>query len=189
MSFFSLHALLRLKKKNFFFCHIHNYTEYNQQWHLCSAFNPSKCTHTWSSGQLTLQLGVWCLAQGSHLSLRQFLPELRFEPTTSGYKSNALSIRPRLPLGLIERLRFLIRDFLRFLRFLILFPLFPGHPCLVNLCIWSLSTLFHFLKLHVSSVSEVWELKTQAGNMNGSMLALAEIHCVRCRSNLNSSHM
>ncbi len=108
MSFFSLHALLRLKKKNIFFCHIHNYTEYNQQWNVFSVFNPSKCTHTWSSGQLTLQLGVWCLAQGSHLSLRQFLPELRFERTTSGYKSNALSIRPRLPLGLIERLRFLI---------------------------------------------------------------------------------
>ncbi len=28
----------------------------------------------------------------------QFLPEPKFEPTTSGYKSNALSIRPRLPL-------------------------------------------------------------------------------------------
>ncbi len=43
------------------------------------------------------QLGVQCLAQGSHLSHGQFLPEPRFEPTTSGYKSNALSIRPRLP--------------------------------------------------------------------------------------------
>ncbi len=29
-----------------FICHIHNYTEYNQQWNVCSAFNPSKCTHT-----------------------------------------------------------------------------------------------------------------------------------------------
>ncbi len=43
------------------------------------------------------QLGVWCLAQGSHLSRGQFLPELRFEPTTSDYKSNSLSTRPRLP--------------------------------------------------------------------------------------------
>ncbi len=34
---------------------MHNYTEYNQQWNLCSAFNPSKCTHTWSSGQPTLR--------------------------------------------------------------------------------------------------------------------------------------
>ncbi len=39
------------------------------------------------------QLGVLCLAQESHLSLGQFLPEPRFEPTTSDYKSNALSIR------------------------------------------------------------------------------------------------
>ncbi len=28
-----------------FICHIHNYTEYNQQWNVLSAFNPSKCTH------------------------------------------------------------------------------------------------------------------------------------------------
>ncbi len=61
-----------------FICHIHNYTEYNQQWNVFSAFNPSKTTHT---------LG------GSHLSRGQFLPEPRFEPTTSGYKSDALSIR------------------------------------------------------------------------------------------------
>ncbi len=32
----------------------HNYTEYNQQWNVFSASNPSKCTHTWSSGQPTL---------------------------------------------------------------------------------------------------------------------------------------
>ncbi len=38
-----------------FVCHIHNYTEYNLQWNVFSAFNPSKCTHTWSSGQPTLQ--------------------------------------------------------------------------------------------------------------------------------------
>ncbi len=42
-------------------------------------------------------VGVRCLAQGSHLSRGQFLPEPGFEPTTSSYKSNALSIRPRLP--------------------------------------------------------------------------------------------
>ncbi len=38
---------------------------------LCSAFNPSKCTYTRSSGQPIApgeQLGVRCLAQGSHLS-------------------------------------------------------------------------------------------------------------------------
>ncbi len=40
-----------------FICHIHNYTEYNQQWNVFSAFNPSKCTHThtWSSEQPTLR--------------------------------------------------------------------------------------------------------------------------------------
>ncbi len=45
------------------------------------------------------QLEVRCLAQGSHLSRGQFLPEPRFEPTTSGCKSNALSTRPPLPRG------------------------------------------------------------------------------------------
>ncbi len=43
------------------------------------------------------QLGVRCLAQGSHLSRGHFLPKPGFEPTTLGFKSNALSIRPRLP--------------------------------------------------------------------------------------------
>ncbi len=38
-----------------FICHIHNYTEYNEEWNVFSAFNPSKCTHTWSSGQPTLR--------------------------------------------------------------------------------------------------------------------------------------
>ncbi len=41
------------------------------------------------------QSGARCLAQGSHLSHGQFLPEPRFKPTTSGYKSDALSIRAR----------------------------------------------------------------------------------------------
>ncbi len=122
------------KKKYCFICHIHNYTEYNQQWNVFSAFNPSKCTHTWSSGHTHThtyahtpgavdththtpgavdthththtwssggssgeQLGVRCLAQGSHLSRGQFLPEPRFKPTTSGYKSDAISIRATAP--------------------------------------------------------------------------------------------
>ncbi len=38
-----------------FICHIHIYTEYNQRWNVFSAFNPSKCTHTWSSGQPILR--------------------------------------------------------------------------------------------------------------------------------------
>ncbi len=43
------------KEEDFFICLTHNYTEYNQQWNVFSAFNPSKCTHTWSSGQPTLR--------------------------------------------------------------------------------------------------------------------------------------
>ncbi len=51
---------------------------------MCSAFNPSKCTHTavtihthththteqWAANPVVPgeQLGIWCLAQGSHLS-------------------------------------------------------------------------------------------------------------------------
>ncbi len=33
-----------------FFCHIHNYTEYNQQWNVFSVFDPSKSTHTHTLG-------------------------------------------------------------------------------------------------------------------------------------------
>ncbi len=93
---------INVEEEESFIGHIHNYTEYNQQWNVFSAFNPSKYKHTWSSGQPTLRRpgsswGFWCLAQGSHLSCGQFLLETRFESTNSGYKSNALSIRPRLP--------------------------------------------------------------------------------------------
>ncbi len=42
----------------------------------------SEMCSLWSSGQ---QLGVRCLAQGSHLSRGHFLPEPGFEPTTLGY--------------------------------------------------------------------------------------------------------
>ncbi len=71
----------------FYICHIHNYTGYNQQWNVFSAFNPSKwAANAAAPGE---QLGVWCLAQGSHLSCGQFLPEQS--------KSNTLSIRLRLP--------------------------------------------------------------------------------------------
>ncbi len=59
--------------------------------------HPSAHTHLeqWAANSAAPgeQLGVRCLAQGYHLSRGQFLPELRFEPTTLGYKCNALSIR------------------------------------------------------------------------------------------------
>ncbi len=41
-----------LAQMSFYLSH---YTEYNQQWNVFSAFNPSKCTHTWNSGQPTLR--------------------------------------------------------------------------------------------------------------------------------------
>ncbi len=63
-----------------FICHIHNY---KQQWNVFSAFNPSKCTHTWSSGQPALR------RPGSSWGFDALLKGL----TTSGYKSDALSIR------------------------------------------------------------------------------------------------
>ncbi len=99
-----------------FICHIHNNTEYNQQWNVFSAFNPSKHSHLeqWAADTAAPgeQLGVWCLALGSHLSRGQYLPELRFEPTTSGYKSNALSIRATTAPPLTEYNRLFIKQFL-----------------------------------------------------------------------------
>ncbi len=95
---------------------------------LCSAFNPSKVhtqtvnthtpwTHTRSSGQpfmlrcpgsswgFSLLKGLTSVvvlkverALDIHSPHLQFLPDPRLEPATSGYKSDALSIRPQLPL-------------------------------------------------------------------------------------------
>ncbi len=76
-----------------FICYIHNYTEYNQQWNVFSVFNQSKYTHLEQWAADAAAPGEQCLVQGSHLSRGQFLPEPRFEPTTSGYKSDALCIR------------------------------------------------------------------------------------------------
>ncbi len=61
--------------------------------------HPSAHLEQWAADDVAPgeQLGVRCLAQGSHFNCGQFLPEPRFEPTTLGYKSDALSIRPRLP--------------------------------------------------------------------------------------------
>ncbi len=85
------------------------------------------------------QLGVRCPAQGSHLSRRQFLPELRFEPTTSGYKSDALSIRattaPRLEICVhcelfsMKKLRSRLSLFLRKEGAAVCFPRFGTHRC------------------------------------------------------------
>ncbi len=79
-----------------FICHIHNYTEYKPAVKCVSAFTHTSA-HTLE--QPGSSRGVRWLAQGSHLSRGQFLPEPRVDSTTSGYKSDALSTRPRLPPG------------------------------------------------------------------------------------------
>ncbi len=81
---------------------------------LCSAFNPSKSTHTvnthpgavgsqWgadgdpvpcSKGLISVMVLKVERTLVIHSLHRQFLPDPRFKPTTSGYKSDALSIRP-----------------------------------------------------------------------------------------------
>ncbi len=42
----------QLEEEEMFICHIHNYTEYNPAVKWRYAFNPSKSTHTWSSGHI-----------------------------------------------------------------------------------------------------------------------------------------
>ncbi len=86
---------------------------HTQQWthtHTMNTHHEHTHTEQWAAAPGE-QSGVRCLAQGSHLSRgieggentryplshRQLLPDLRFEPTTSGYKADALSIRPLLP--------------------------------------------------------------------------------------------
>ncbi len=103
-----------------FICHIHNYTEYNQQWNVFSEFNPSKCTHTWSSGQPRLRRpgsswGFGALLKGltsvvdNSSQSQASNPQPRITsptlyplghdcPRQVRYKSGSLTIRPRLPL-------------------------------------------------------------------------------------------
>ncbi len=52
----------RFKKKNIYFfliSHIHNYTEYKQQWNVFSVFNPSKCTHIHTHTHTHTHLEQW----------------------------------------------------------------------------------------------------------------------------------
>ncbi len=81
-----------------FICHIHNYTEYNEELNVFSAFNPSK----WSSGQPTLRRpgsswGFGALLKGLTSVVDTSCQSRDSNPqpwVTSGFKSNALSIRP-----------------------------------------------------------------------------------------------
>ncbi len=71
-----------------FICHIHNYTEYNEEWNVFSAFNPSKCTHL-------EQWAADCAAPGEHFLTSCRSRDSNPQPwVTSGFKSNSLSIRP-----------------------------------------------------------------------------------------------
>ncbi len=87
-----------------FICHIHNYTEYNEEWNVFSAFNRSK----WSSGQPKLRCpgsswGFGALPKGLTSVVDTSCQSRDSNPqpwVTLGFKSNALSIRPRLPSSL-----------------------------------------------------------------------------------------
>ncbi len=74
-----------------FICHIHNYTEYNEEWNVFSAFNPSKCTHLeqWAGDCAVPGEQSWTSCRSRDSNPQPWV--------TSGFKSNALSIRPWLP--------------------------------------------------------------------------------------------
>ncbi len=68
-----LQQIYKLSSDELYLSHTQLY-RVNEEWNVFSAFNPSKCTHTWSSGQPTVQrpgeqLGVRCLAQGHFKSV------------------------------------------------------------------------------------------------------------------------
>ncbi len=79
-----------LSKYRYFWQH------YNEEWNVFSAFNPSKCTHTWTLWRPGSSWGFGALHKG--LSRGRFLPEPGFEHTTLGLKPRVSS--PTLyPLG------------------------------------------------------------------------------------------
>ncbi len=71
-----------------FICHIHNYTVYNEEWNVFSAFNPSKCTHLeqWAADCAAPGEQSWTSCQSQDSNPQPWV--------TSGFKYNALSIRP-----------------------------------------------------------------------------------------------
>ncbi len=83
----SYNGIYRIARMSFI-CHIHNYTEYNEEWNVFSAFNPSKCTHL-------EQWAADCAAPGDQSWTSCRSRDSNPQPwVTSGFKSNALSIRP-----------------------------------------------------------------------------------------------
>ncbi len=82
---------------------LHNYTEYNQQWNVFSAFNPSTCTHTWSSGQLTLprpgsSLGFGALLKGITSVVENPCRSRDSNPQPRVTSPTLHPLEPRLPL-------------------------------------------------------------------------------------------
>ncbi len=87
---------LEEEEEELFICHIHSYTEYNQQW-MCALHltHPSAHTHTHTHTTLRCPGSSW----GFGALLKGFTSVVdnscrSREPTTSDYKSSALSIRP-----------------------------------------------------------------------------------------------
>ncbi len=76
-----------------FMCHIHNYTEYNEEWNVFSLFNPADIA---VPGE---QLGFAALLKGLTSVMDTSCQSWDLNPqpwVTSCFKSNALSIKPRL---------------------------------------------------------------------------------------------
>ncbi len=93
----SIFSFSKKKARMSFICHIHNYTEYNEEWNVFSAFNPSKCTHL-------EQWAADCAAPGEQSWTSCRSRDSNPQPwVTSGFKSNALSIRPTTARRSIEQ--------------------------------------------------------------------------------------
>ncbi len=96
----------KLSSDELYLSHTQLYRVWNEEWNVFSTFNPSKCKHTWSSAQPTLRhpgssWGFGALPKGliSVVDTSSQSRDSSPQPwVTSGFKSNAISIRPRPPL-------------------------------------------------------------------------------------------
>ncbi len=88
LHFFNNFPVFNNKLRMSFICHIHNYTEYNEEWNVFSAFNPSKCTHLeqWAGDCAAPGEQSWTSCRSRNSNPQPWV--------TSGFKSNTLSIRP-----------------------------------------------------------------------------------------------
>ncbi len=139
-------------------CHIHNYTEYNEEWNVFSAFNPSKCTHL-------EQWAADCAAPGEQSWTSCRSRDSNPQPwVTSGFKSNALSIRPTTA---------------QFLPNIIwLFPLFCSDLKLCKLHLYcyvtvSIPTLLSWSK--VTRMAKVWLFSQSFVGLNSIWIWLLEM--------------